>query len=61
MSAKNETKDQDQDQATADDRQVVFMRGNSRGARHGDRRTVTAAQAAQLVADGLATYPKGRR
>ena len=42
------------------DTQVVFMVGNSRGAKSGDRRTVTKEQAADLVARGLARYPASK-
>lgn len=41
-------------------KQVVFMVGNSRGAKHGDRRTVDAATAEKLVRNGLARYPASK-
>lgn len=37
--------------------QVVFMVGNSRGAKDGDRRSVAPELAASLVDRGLARYP----
>lgn len=45
----------------SDDRQVIFMVGNSRGAKDGDRRSVDKALAADLVARGLARYPKSKK
>lgn len=48
------------DNAKQDDKQVVFLIGKSRGANHGDRRTVTKAEAERLVENGLARYPKGK-
>lgn len=41
-------------------KQVVFMVGNSRGAKHGDRRTVDTATAEKLVANGLARLPDSK-
>lgn len=46
--------------AESGDKQVIFLRGDSRGAKHGDRRTVDAATAERMVRDGLATYPKAK-
>lgn len=41
-------------------KQVVFMVGQSRGAEHGDRRSVDAETAEKLVANGLATLPASK-
>lgn len=41
----------------ADDQQVIFMVGASRGNKHDQRRTVDAETAASLVENGLARYP----
>jgi hypothetical protein len=41
-------------------RQVVFMVGNSRGAKHGDRRSVDPVTAEKLVRNGLARYPDSK-
>lgn len=43
------------------DSQVVFMVGNSRGAKHGDRRTVDEATAKRLVEAGVARYPESKK
>ena len=40
--------------------QVVFMVGDSRGAKDGDRRTVAPEVAEALVANGLARYPANK-
>lgn len=45
---------------TASDKQVVFMVGKSRGAKHNDRRTVDKATAEKLVANGLARLPDSK-
>ena len=44
----------------ADSSQVVFMVGNSRGHKDGDRRSLDPKVAASLVARGLARYPASR-
>lgn len=40
--------------------QVVFMVGKSRGAKDGDRRTVSPERAERLVSAGRARYPKAK-
>ena len=45
---------------SSDDSQVVFMVGKSRGAEHGDRRSVDPATAEKLVRNGLARYPESK-
>ena len=44
----------------APEKQVVFLVGNSRGAKHGDRRTVDPERAEAMVAAGLARYPASK-
>jgi hypothetical protein len=44
----------------APEKVVVFLVGNSRGHKHGDRKTVDAKRAADLVAAGLARYPASK-
>lgn len=39
------------------DKQQIILRGKSRGAEHGDRRTVDTETAERLVSEGLADYP----
>ncbi len=41
--------------------EVIFMVGNSRGAKHDDRRTVDPKRADELVKAGLARYPTSKR
>lgn len=43
-----------------DKKQVVFMVGNSRGAKDGDKRTVDPETAEHLVSNGLARYPASK-
>lgn len=40
--------------------QVVFMVGESRGAKDGDKRTVDPEVAEALVSEGLARYPASK-
>lgn len=47
-------------ESAADEKQVVFLIGPSRGAKNGDRRTVTPEQAEALVSAGLARYPESK-
>ena len=42
------------------EKQVIFFVGNSRGAKHGDRRSVSPERAEALVAAGLARYPASK-
>lgn len=42
------------------EKQVVFLVGNSRGAKHGDRRSVSPERAEELVRNGLARYPANK-
>jgi hypothetical protein len=46
--------------ATEPETQVVFLVGKSRGAKHGDRRTVSPERAEELVRAGLARYPANK-
>lgn len=39
---------------------TVYMVGNSRGQKHGDRRQVDAETAADLVENNLARYPASK-
>lgn len=48
------------DAPKAPSKQVVFLVGKSRGAEHGDRRSLDAEEAEQLVSLGLARYPDSK-
>ena len=47
--------------AAKSDSQVIFLVGDSRGAKDGDRRSVSPERAAELVAAGLARYPASKK
>lgn len=44
----------------APEKQVIFLVGKSRGAKHGDRRSVDPDRARDLVDAGLARYPASK-
>lgn len=49
------------EKSKSDGKVTVFMVGNSRGNKHGQRRQVDQATADQLVANGLAKLPASKQ